>query len=278
MLTLSLIIPVYNEERHMKACLDAVSKQATMPDEVLVIDNNCSDATIDIAKQYDFVTIIKEPKQGLIAARDRGFNSAIGDILGRIDADSVIAPDWVQVVLATFEQQKDVSGVTGLAQTYLFPFARRFTPTNVSKSYLQYVEADYGVGMLWGANMAIRSQAWQQVKGLVHSDDSQVHEDQDISCCFSRLSLPIVRNNRLLMRSDDDSLSYLPKFIEYDKRRINTKKLHKNIGSIGGKKRTVRNPLRVLLSLTLGNIFRLYFWVGGTILLALHRRRAPPRI
>jgi glycosyltransferase involved in cell wall biosynthesis len=259
----------------MKACLDAVGKQATMPDEVLVIDNNCSDATIDIAKQYDFVTIIKETKQGLIAARNRGFNSATSDILGRIDADSVIAPDWVQVVLATFEQQKDVSGVAGLAQTCLFPFVRRFTTTIVSRAYLQFIEADYGVGMMWGANMAIRSQAWQQVKGLAHSDDSQVHEDQDISCCFSHLSLPIVRNNRLLMRSDDDSLSYLPKFAEYDKRRLNTKKLHKNLGSIGGKKRTVRNPFKVLASLTLGYLFRIYFWAVGTIHLALNRRRPP---
>jgi glycosyltransferase involved in cell wall biosynthesis len=274
MLTLSLIIPVYNEERHMKACLDAVASQSVMPDEVLVIDNNCTDNTIAIASRYDFVTVIKEKKQGLIHARNKGFNAATGDILGRIDADSVLHPNWVETVLDSFKSDQTLQGVTGLAETYLFRFARNYTPTTVSRSYLRFVEASYRVGMMWGANMAIRSSAWRVVKDSVCLDDKLVHEDQDISCCFSIFDLKIKRNNNMLMRSDDDSLTYLPKFIEYDKRRMRTKKLHKSTGSTCRAKRTINDPFRIVHGLILGNVFRGYFWIAGSCILLLKRLRS----
>jgi len=267
MLTISLIIPVYNEERHIKACLDAVANQTKMPLEVLVIDNNCSDKTIEIARQYKFVKIIKEKKQGLIAARNKGFNSATSDILGRIDADSVLKPDWAETVLESFRADSELQGLTGLAKTYLFPFAKQFTFTAVSKSYLQFIESSYRVDMMWGANMAIKRSAWQKVKNNVCLDDSIVHEDQDISCCMSLHDLKTKRNNNLLMRSDDDSLTYLPKFIEYDKRRKSTKELHRQMGSIAPKKRTVHSPIKIAYGLFIGHLFRAYFWIGGSIIL-----------
>jgi len=278
MLTISLILPVYNEERYIKACLDAISKQTIMPDEVLVIDNNCSDKTIAVARTYAFVKIIKEEKQDLIYARDKGFNIASSDILGRIDADSVLEPNWVETVLKSFTEDKELQGVTGLAKTYLFTFAKNYTPTTVSKSYLQFVEASYRIGMMWGANMAIRRTAWLAVKDSVQLDDKIVHEDQDISCCFSLHGLKVVRNNAMLMSSQDDSLTYLPKFIEYDKRRLRTKKLHEAKGSISKEKRTVHSPVMILYGLFVGNIFRAYFWVGGSLILFSNKFKSTPDI
>ena len=274
MLKISLIIPVYNEERHIKACLDAVAKQTVMPGEVLVIDNNCSDNTIAIARKYSFVTVLKEEKQGLIAARNKGFNTATGDILGRIDADSVIEPNWTETVLQSFKNNTALQGVTGLAKTYLFPFTKNYTPTTISRSYLQFVEASYRIGMMWGANMAIRSTAWQTVKDSVELDDRLVHEDQDISCCFSLHDLKVTRNNTMLMSSSDDSLVHLPKFIEYDKRRIRTKKLHIAKGSITASKRTVKSPFRIIYGFVLGHIFRAYFWIVGSAMLLFQKQRS----
>lgn len=271
MLTFSLILPVYNEERYIKACLDAIAQQTIMPDEVLVIDNNCTDKTIAIACQYDFVTIIRETHQGLIYARNTGFNTATSDVLGRIDADSVLVNNWVETVIEAFETDEKLQGVTGLAKTYLFPFAKNYTPTTVSKSYLQFVEASYRVGMMWGANMAIRRRAWHTVQDDVQQDDALVHEDQDISCCFALHDLKVMRNNTMLMSSQDDSLTYLPKFIEYDKRRIATKKLHHNKGSLAQGKRSIHNPFKIAYGLLLGNIFRMYFWIGGSIILLVKK-------
>ena len=242
-----------------------------MPDEVLVIDNNCSDKTIQIAKTYPFVTVIKEKTQGLIAARNTGFSRAKGQILGRIDADSMIRPDWVETVQASFAADQELQGVSGLSLTYALPFKKGAKHTTISKAYMYYIEADYRINVMWGANMAVRKAAWDVVKKDVTLDDNAVHEDQDISAWFSNYALKVTRLNEMLISSEDDSVSYLPKFIEYDKRRVSTKKLHKGIGSIAKDKRTIHNPFKILFGLTTGNLFRLYFWAGGSIMLAFTR-------
>ena len=49
-LTLSIVIPVFNEERYIKACLDSIAAQTVKLDEVIVVDNNSTDKTVLIAK------------------------------------------------------------------------------------------------------------------------------------------------------------------------------------------------------------------------------------
>src|SRR6185437_1716246 len=60
-LTLSLVIPAYNEERYIKHCLDAIASQTVTPMEVFVVDNNSTDSTAAIAKNYEFVQVLSEP-------------------------------------------------------------------------------------------------------------------------------------------------------------------------------------------------------------------------
>ena len=56
--SLSIIIPVYNEESHLRQCLDAIAKQIEKPDEVIVVDNNSTDETVQIAKSFSFVKVL----------------------------------------------------------------------------------------------------------------------------------------------------------------------------------------------------------------------------
>jgi glycosyltransferase involved in cell wall biosynthesis len=94
-LRVSLVIPVYNEESHLRGCLDAIAAQTVQPLEVIVVDNNSNDGTAAIAAAYPFVTLITIARQGVVYARDAGFDAAKGEIIGRIDADTHIAPDWL---------------------------------------------------------------------------------------------------------------------------------------------------------------------------------------
>src|SRR5689334_5727072 len=117
-LTLSIVIPVYNEEDHLKACLDSIAAQTIKPDEVIVVDNNSIDRSVQIAKKYKFVKIVREPKQGYIFARHRRLNAASGEVMGRVNAESVLLPDWVARVKQTFNSP-DVQGIAGLGKTNL---------------------------------------------------------------------------------------------------------------------------------------------------------------
>src|SRR5581483_7315847 len=97
-LTLTIVIPVFNEEDHIAACLSAIAAQTAAPDEVIVVDNNSSDKTPQIAASYPFVRLIKARKQGVLFARNKGFDAAKSDIIGRIDADSLLPSRWVEIV------------------------------------------------------------------------------------------------------------------------------------------------------------------------------------
>jgi glycosyltransferase involved in cell wall biosynthesis len=242
MLKLSLIIPVYNEERHIEACLNAVSLQTVKPLEVIIIDNNCTDSTLEIAKRYDFVKIIKQKKQGLIPSRNLGFETAKGDILGRIDADSVIDNNWVSLVINSFSENKRLMGLTGLARTSVSPF-KDPKSTIMSRSYFWLVDAQMRTRVMWGANMAIRKEVWARIKAETASSDKEVHEDQDISLCMAAKGMLIEKNDNLLITTTGQSYRYLPKTSYYFGLNRKTRKRHKKNGNFYSQK-MIKIPLQ----------------------------------
>src|SRR4051812_9489646 len=93
---ISIVIPVYNEAQNLDACLRAIARQTTAAYEVIVVDNNSTDGSLAVAQTFPFVTVITERRQGIVHARDRGYNAARGDIIARIDADSLLPKDWLE--------------------------------------------------------------------------------------------------------------------------------------------------------------------------------------
>ncbi|PIZ98690.1 MAG: glycosyltransferase family 2 protein, partial [Candidatus Levybacteria bacterium CG_4_10_14_0_2_um_filter_35_8] len=81
-MTVSVVVLAHNEEKYIKKCLDGLINQEEKPDEIIIVDNNCTDKTIDICKEYS-VRIVQEKTQGIIAARNTGFNAAKYDIISR---------------------------------------------------------------------------------------------------------------------------------------------------------------------------------------------------
>lgn len=236
MLTLSLIIPVYNEERHIEACLEAVARQSVMPDEVIVVDNNSTDNTAKLAKKFKFVRVVSEKKQGLIPARDRGFKEAKGQILGRIDADSIIHEDWCERVKIAFSNEKDLQGLTGLARTYYLPMVASTRSTYPSRMYFWMIEGFLGINVMWGANMALRKSAWKKIEKDVHHDDKSVHEDQDISINMAAKGLKVSRINDIQITTEGQIYLYLPNMLYYFRLRNETKRHHIENGNLSSPK------------------------------------------
>ena len=96
MMPLSVIIPTINEARHIKTCLDSLLNQSYPKDkyEVLVVDSDSTDGTIDIVKaccsKHNNVTLIFEDKKSASAARNKGVEMAKGKIIAFIDADTIL--------------------------------------------------------------------------------------------------------------------------------------------------------------------------------------------
>jgi glycosyltransferase involved in cell wall biosynthesis len=183
-LRVSIIIPVYNEEQSLASCLDSIATQTVVPLEVIVVDNNSTDNTRLIAQSYPFVKVLTEARQGVVYARNRGFDLARGDIIGRIDADTVMADDWVSHLQKTFKDDT-IAAVTGriryndmflsgVLSTIDYYWRRRITRLIKPEMPLQ------------GANMALRRQDWQSVRSPVCMTKG-LHEDFDLSIHLASL-------------------------------------------------------------------------------------------
>lgn len=94
----SVIIPVYNGEKTIKACIDSVLAQ-TMPVEIIVINDGSDDKTGEILYSYgERITVIRQNRAGQGNARNVGIKKARGEYLGFVDADDTVAPDMYETM------------------------------------------------------------------------------------------------------------------------------------------------------------------------------------
>lgn len=177
-LTVSIVIPVYNEAEQLGACLEAIARQTVKPREVIVVDNNSTDDTAAVARQYKFVTLLSETKQGVVYARDRGFNAARGDIIGRLDADSLITENWVETLQRLFKDGR-LAAVTGSVCYYGLAMSRLLDALDlrVRRRMARLLGREVA---LQGANMAIRRRAWKAVSASL-CRRGNMHEDYDLA-------------------------------------------------------------------------------------------------
>ncbi|HEX8762913.1 MAG TPA: glycosyltransferase family 2 protein [Candidatus Saccharimonadales bacterium] len=179
-LRVSIVIPAHNEERHLRACLDAIAAQIVPVYEVIVADNNSTDKTAAIAKEYDFVKVVKELRQGRVFARNAGFDAASGDIIGRIDADIVLPRDWVRSIQQFYANERNrLTAWTGAGYFYnvrmprLVSWAFSLFAFDLNKLLLGHYS-------LWGSNMALPRLLWWSVREDVCLRND-VHEDLDLA-------------------------------------------------------------------------------------------------
>ena len=120
--TVSLIIPAFNEEDYIGACLDAVMKNVRPHiNEVIVVDNASTDRTAKIAGSFPGVIVVCESRKGPTHARQRGYESSTGDILVYADADTRPPVGWIEQILNEFTERNDVVCVSGPYRFYDLP-------------------------------------------------------------------------------------------------------------------------------------------------------------
>ncbi|HSX30121.1 MAG TPA: glycosyltransferase family 2 protein [Candidatus Saccharimonadales bacterium] len=189
--SVSVVIPAYNEEQHIAACLEAIACQTVRPFEVIVVDNNSTDSTVAIAHRYPFVTIVHEPRQGVMYARDAGFNAARGQVIGRIDGDSIVASDWIETIQTLF-RDSSLDAASGAVHYRDVGLSQAFDTVDLKvRQYLSTRMQQSGEFFLYGVNMAIRRSAWRAVRQQV-CHERRFHEDQDLAIHMSQRNQRIV--------------------------------------------------------------------------------------
>ena len=99
-LTVSVIIPVRNDAERLDVCLHSVFRQVLVRGqiEVIVVDNGSTDSSCQVAQKYDARTL-QHPKLRVGALRNRGVESATGELLAFVDSDHEVPENWVQAAV-----------------------------------------------------------------------------------------------------------------------------------------------------------------------------------
>ncbi|HWS34427.1 MAG TPA: glycosyltransferase family 2 protein [Actinoplanes sp.] len=185
---ISVVVPVYNEQGFLRDCLDAILAQHEPVHEIIVVDNGSDDQTRQILAAYEHrVTLLHEPQPGVQFARNLGLDAASGAVIGRIDADTRLAPGWSRAVRETFTDPL-VQAATGPVTYYDMTLSRL---VDGGDALFRRVSGGGRLDWLLGANMAIRATAWQGLRdGLC--TDGHVHEDVDLGIHLHRDGLTAV--------------------------------------------------------------------------------------
>jgi glycosyltransferase involved in cell wall biosynthesis len=110
---LSFVVPAYNEEAYLGACLESILSQTRGLEhltEIIVVNNASTDHTREIALSYPRVRLVDELRKGLPYARQAGFLASTGSLIANVDADSRLTPGWVEKVLTTFRDHEAIEG------------------------------------------------------------------------------------------------------------------------------------------------------------------------
>lgn len=221
---ISIVIPVYNEHKYISQCLESVSRLKRAPDEVIVVDNNCTDNSVELASKFPFVRIVKEKKQGMISARNAGFNAANGEIIARCDADTILPSNWTKRIIMNFAKS-NIDALTGPISYYDAPIKT----TLLARAYLDMMKPIHRGGeTLVGPNMILTSAIWKKVKHKVCLNDKHVHEDIDLAYHIQEVGGKIKRDNRLVVGTSSRRIRKNPYsfFSEYPRRFMQTLLYH----------------------------------------------------
>lgn len=183
----SIVIPAFNEERTIRACVVAAIRQTEPAHEIIVVDNRSTDRTADVVRevQLEFpdapiVLLSQHEEQGLVPTRNFGLDRATGDVLGRIDADTVLEPDWVAQVQRIF-RDPTIDAATGPMIYYDMPWQRwGHRADDALRRAVHKLARDFHY--VFGSNMALRATAWRAIRDHLCRDEAdEMHEDIDIS-------------------------------------------------------------------------------------------------
>ncbi|ANJ28850.1 hypothetical protein ATC03_10650 [Agromyces aureus] len=174
-------MPVRDDAEALANCLAALRSQSLEPLEVIVVDNDSTDDTSEVARRYG-ARVVFESSPGIGVASAAGYDAARGDIIARLDADSIPSTHWVATIVSTFDRLENVAAITGPARFTDGPRWLRSPAAAVYLgSYFVITATALGHVPLFGSNLALRRRVWQLVRDDVHIHDSLTHDDLDLS-------------------------------------------------------------------------------------------------
>jgi glycosyltransferase involved in cell wall biosynthesis len=184
MTSISVVIPALNDASMLRVCLAALATQRRAADEVIVVDNGSTDDTADVARAAG-ARVVTEPVRGIYPATSAGYDAATGDVIARLDADSIPGPDWLERIERDLANLPPLTAVTGGADFY------GAGPVVHWLGRVVYVGGMYwsinhllGHPPVFGSNFAMPAEIWRRLRDTANRTVVNIHDDLDLSWHF----------------------------------------------------------------------------------------------
>lgn len=198
---ISVVIPAYNEEKLIRRCIKSIKNQKfQLPYEIIVVNNNSTDQTEEIAKE-EGVKVVFEKSKGISAARQKGLEVSNGEIVAQTDADSVPDENWLKEIYSVLSSDEKLIGVSG--PSYNYERNKTFSD-NVRRFLFDFLafkvaSAILGNGTFRGHNVAFRKHALLEVGG--YRKNVEYLEDADMNIRLRKIGKIIYNPNQIVITS-----------------------------------------------------------------------------
>jgi cellulose synthase/poly-beta-1,6-N-acetylglucosamine synthase-like glycosyltransferase len=191
---LAFVIPAYNEQALIGKCVESVlaeiKRSGRTGIDVVVVNNNSTDRTAEVAGAYEGVRVVDEKQKGLVSARDGGFKATTAELVANIDADTMVPPGWLDVVFAEFEKDDKLVCLSGPYVYYdLSAWNRFLISTFYGLTKLIYWLNRYVLrvgSVVQGGNFVFRRDAWIKAGGY-NREIKFYGEDTDVAVRLSKV-------------------------------------------------------------------------------------------
>jgi glycosyltransferase involved in cell wall biosynthesis len=106
----SIIVPIYNAEKHLRECLDSLINQTLKEIQIILINDGSTDDSKKIILEYverdSRIVFIDSANEGVSAARNQGIEKSSGRYLGFVDADDYIVPGMYERLFEIAQEDK----------------------------------------------------------------------------------------------------------------------------------------------------------------------------
>lgn len=173
----SIVIPAFNEERLLPRLLEAISHQTFTDFEVILVDANSTDKTIEEATKFlkKFpLSIISTTERNVSGSRNIGALKAKGEYLFFVDADNYILPTFLKEMRTVLEKnyQMIIPAITPDSRNFYYKTA--YETANLFVFFSQKIKLSFSTG----GNIIIKKAAFDKLHGF--DKTIFVGEDHDI--------------------------------------------------------------------------------------------------
>ncbi len=165
----SIIVFTYNSNKLINRTLDAVLNMpvSSFPSEIIVVDNNSSDNTIEIAEDIlqpsgRSFSIVQQPNPGLFHSRVAGIGAARFSYFIFVDDDNLLKGDWISALCGLFEERPNIGLIGGVNKAILEGDQPEWWESQKHAYAVGRATKETGVvndafGSVWGAGMCGRT-------------------------------------------------------------------------------------------------------------------------